>query len=88
MNSGRGEHASDPVKLQMVACNNKNMNQRWTLSPAGELKHDNTGLCLDMGEGKPGQEVLLTKCDGSSRQVWAFDHYEAGKEAWRPALTV
>ena len=86
MNSGRSEHDSDPVKLQMVACNNKNMNQRWTLSPAGELKHDNTGLCLDMGDGKPGQEVLLTKCDGSSRQVWAFDFYEAGKEAWRPAL--
>ena len=86
MNSGRSEHDSDPVKLQMVACNNKNMNQRWTLSPAGELKHDNTGLCLDMGDGKPGQEVLLTQCDGSSRQVWAFDFYEAGKEAWRPAL--
>ena len=86
MNSGRGEHETEPVKLQMVACNNKNMNQRWTLSPAGELKHDNTGLCLDMGEGKPGQEVLLTKCDGSSKQVWAFDFYEAGKEAWKPAL--
>ena len=86
MNSGRSEHDSDPVKLQMVACNNKNMNQRWTLSPAGELKHDKTGLCLDMGDGKPGQEVLLIKCDGSSRQVWAFDFYEAGKEAWRPAL--
>ena len=72
--------------MQMVACNNKNMNQRWSLGPGGELRHNNTGLCLDMGEGKPGQEVSLTTCDGSHRQVWAFDYYEASKEDWRPNI--
>ena len=54
----------------MVACNDKNLNQRWTLSPGGELRHNNTGLCLDMGAGSPGQEISVEKCDGSARQVW------------------
>ena len=72
------------IKVRMVACNSKNSNQRWTLSSSGELKHDNTGLCLDMGEGKAGQEVSAEKCSGSSRQIWEFDFYENGKDDWRP----
>jgi len=74
------------VKVRMAACNSKNSNQRWTLSSSGELKHDNTGLCLDMGEGKAGQEVAAVKCTGLKQQIWEFDFYENGKESWRPSV--
>ena len=70
----------------MAACNAKNSNQRWTLSSSGELRHDNTQLCLDMGEGKAGQEVGAVKCNGLNTQTWEFDYYESGKESWRPSL--
>ena len=72
------------VKVVMAACDDNNMNQRWTLSPEGELRHDNSGLCLDMGEGKPDQEVSVGTCDGSVRQVWKFDFYEDSKQHWKP----
>ena len=72
------------VKVVMAACDDNNMNQRWTLSPEGELRHDKSGLCLDMGEGKPGQEVSMETCDGSVRQVWKFDCYEDSKQHWKP----
>ena len=70
----------------MAACDSKNTNQKWTLSPSGELRHNNTGLCLDMGEAKPGQEVSVETCDGSKRQIWMFDYYEQGKEKWNPNI--
>ena len=74
------------VKLRMAACNAKNLNQKWTLSSSGELKHDNTGLCLDMDEGKAGQEVAMEKCGGTKQQIWEFDFYKNGKESWRPSV--
>ena len=85
--SSRSERSQEhQIKVQMANCDSKNMNQRWTLSQSGELKHDKTGLCLDMGDGKPGQEVAVTECDGSSRQTWQFDYYEEGREDWRPNI--
>jgi len=86
VSSGRSEHSSGPVKITMAACDSKNTNQKWTLSPSGELRHNNTGLCLDMGEAKPGQEVSVETCDGSKRQIWMFDYYEQGKESWNPNI--
>ena len=68
----------------MVACDDSASAQKWTLSPSGQLSHDNTGLCLDMGQGEPGQEISVTTCDQSPRQTWMFDYYEADKESWRP----
>ena len=85
--SSRSERSEDSdIKVQMTACSDTNMNQRWTLSPTGELKHDKTGLCLDMGRGEPGQEVAVVECDGTSRQTWQFDFYEEGKESWKPMI--
>ena len=87
VSSSRSERSQNSeIKVQMAACNSKNMNQRWSLSPTGELKHDKTGLCLDMGEGRPGQEISVEECDGTSRQTWQFDYYEESKEDWRPNI--
>lgn len=80
------DNNENQVKVRMAACNSKNSNQRWTLSTTGEVKHDNTGLCLDMGEGNAGQEVSAEKCTGSKQQIWEFDFYENGKESWRPSV--
>lgn len=70
----------------MAACNEKNQNQRWTLSPQGQLKHHGTLLCLDSGEGDAGQDVTVAVCEEARpSQVWEFDFYDAGKEGWRPS---
>ena len=69
----------------MSACNDKNQNQRWVLSPAGQLSHVATSLCLDLGEGVAGQEVTVAECQESRReQVWQWDFYQEGREGWRP----
>merc|ERR1711936_444802 len=40
VSSSRSERSQEyQIKVRMVACNDKNMNQRWTLSQSGELKH-------------------------------------------------
>jgi len=73
-------------KVRMAACNEKNQNQRWTLSPQGQLKHHGTLLCLDSGEGDAGQDVTVAVCEEARpSQVWEFDFYDAGKEDWRPS---
>ena len=70
----------------MAACNEKNQNQRWTLSPQGQLKHHGTLLCLDSGEGDAGQDATVAVCEEARpSQVWEFDFYDAGKEDWRPS---
>ena len=81
------------VALSSVACfslmaawNEKNQNQRWTLSPKGQLKHQGSLLCLDSGEGNAGQDVTVAVCEEAKpSQVWEFDFYDAGKEDWRPS---
>ena len=73
-------------KVRMAACNEKNQNQRWTLSPRGQLKHQGSLLCLDSGEGNAGQDVTVSVCEEAKpSQVWEFDFYDAGKEDWRPS---
>ena len=74
------------MRVVMTACHDENKNQKWVLSPGGEVRHEVSGLCLDMGEGKPGQEVSVQQCDRSPRQVWRFDYYEEDKQDWRPEL--
>ena len=70
----------------MAACNEKNQNQRWTLSPSGQLKHHGSLLCLDSGEGSAGQDITVAVCEEAKpSQVWEFDFYDAGKEDWRPS---
>ena len=68
----------------MEACNTKNSNQNWTLYPGGQIKHDNLGLCLDMGEGHRRHYITVEKCDGSYEQIWEFERYGTGKQFWRP----
>ena len=73
-------------KVRMAACNEKNQNQRWTLSPKGQLKHQGSLLCLDSGEGSAGQDVTVAVCEEAKpSQVWEFDFYDDGKEYWRPS---
>jgi len=73
------------TQVRMAACNPKSQAQRWELSPSGQLKHTASTLCLDLGEGSPGQEVTLAPCrEGGRGQVWEFDFYEEGREEWRP----
>lgn len=73
-------------KVRMAACNEKNQNQRWTLSPTGQLKHHGSLLCLDSGEGSAGQDITVAVCEEAKpSQVWEFDFYDAGKEDWRPS---
>jgi len=74
------------MRVVMTACHDENKNQKWVLSPGGEVRHEASGLCLDMGEGKPGQEVSVQQCDTSPRQIWRFDYYEEDKQDWRPEL--
>jgi hypothetical protein len=72
-------------KVRMVACSDTNQNQRWVLTPAGQLRHVPSALCLDTGEGTAGQDVTVANCEeGRANQVWEFDFYVDGKEDWRP----
>ena len=50
-------------KVRMAACNEKNQNQRWTLSPTGQLKHHGSLLCLDSGEGSAGHKCFGLRLD-------------------------
>jgi len=72
------------TKVRMTACNLRNSNQKWVLSTEGELRHENSGLCLDMGQGTAGQEVVMKPCDKRPAQVWTFDFYQPENEHWRP----
>lgn len=74
------------TKVRMAACNQKNQNQRWELTPLGRIRHLASDTCLDMGEGEAGQEVTLAPCGEARGQVWTFDFYEEGKDHWRPQL--
>ena len=79
-------HMTPQTKVRMAACNQKNQNQRWELSPGGRVRHLASDSCLDMGEGAAGQEVTLAPCGEGKGQVWTFDFYEEGREHWRPQL--
>lgn len=73
-------------KVQMQGCNKNNQAQRWSLSPRGQLKHEGSGLCLDMGEGEAGQEVNMVTCTTppTDKQIWEFEFYSEEKKDWRP----
>ena len=63
-------HVTPQTQVRMAACNPKSQAQRWELSPSGQLKHTASTLCLDLGEGSPGQEVTLAPCrEGGRGQV-------------------
>ena len=52
----RPPHDHPPqTKVRMAACNQKNQNQRWELTPLGRIRHLASDTCLDMGEGEAGQ---------------------------------
>ena len=68
-----GHHGGQAVGL--FGCHGQGGNQMWTLTKAGELRHDD--LCVDaVGKHAAGREVLLKECgeDGPKvTQVWVHN---------------
>jgi len=65
--SGRG---NDGDAIIIWECNGQ-VNQRWTLTTAGEWRGIN-GKCIDVSEGATanGTRLLLATCTGAPRQQW------------------
>lgn len=60
----------------MIACSLKNeLNEKWELTPVGQVRHIETGMCLDHRELSDQEHLVVRKCDPSSKtQRWEFSH--------------
>jgi hypothetical protein len=53
----------------------EDVEDRWNLTEAGQLKHRSTGLCLDHQLINTKKYVYVIKCDQNSlSQKWLFEH--------------
>jgi hypothetical protein len=48
---------------------------RWDMTDAGQLKHRETGLCLDHEHSAIKKFVYVTECNDESKwQTWTIEH--------------
>jgi parallel beta-helix repeat protein len=67
--TGRSTHSGTPAIVW--TCDGAT-SQRWTLTPAGELRTRDGGMCLDASTdaGGQGDPLILRPCVGSATQKW------------------
>lgn len=60
----------------MVPCHSTNdIDDRFETTKKGQIRHVNSGLCLDHTEAKVQDFVYVTDCDVSlDEQRWEFQH--------------
>ncbi|CAL1287961.1 unnamed protein product [Larinioides sclopetarius] len=50
-------------------------NQKWIHKMGGEIKHEKSGMCLDAGKKRSGDDAVVRKCYGGHFQIWWFENY-------------
>ncbi|OQV25407.1 putative N-acetylgalactosaminyltransferase 9 [Hypsibius exemplaris] len=67
-------HATDGSHVKMYPCHGKET-QKWTFVQDGQIKHTESGMCMDAVGLKNGDDIKVYKCDDSAvSQKWNFDH--------------
>lgn len=66
----------DRKMIIMVPCNNDNeIDDRFEITDSQQIRHVNTGLCMDHSQTKVSDFLFMTKCDVNLReQRWEFEH--------------
>jgi dienelactone hydrolase len=58
--------------LLLWTCNGQ-VNQRWTQTPAGELRVYDNPKCMDAGASGQGTRVTINSCNGGASQKWTVN---------------
>ncbi|GFX03331.1 polypeptide N-acetylgalactosaminyltransferase 1 [Trichonephila clavipes] len=70
-----GFEGQTELTVIMAKCNDGE-NQKWTHKKGGLVKHNQSGMCLDAGKKKAGDDAVVKECYGGHLQVWWFENYE------------
>lgn len=61
----------------MVPCTD-NFNEKWEHKKGGQIKHVQSGFCLDFTGIVSGQKVKVNKCNSNKlKQIFEFENYSA-----------
>jgi hypothetical protein len=67
-----GVSQANGAKLLLWTCNGQ-VNQRWTQTPAGELRVYDNPKCMDAGASAQGTRVTINTCNGGNSQKWTVN---------------
>jgi hypothetical protein len=74
LDAGSCGYTSDGDQIQLWACNSR-PEQKWVLTPAGQLQSAGTDYCLDANSSdwpNEGDPVQLWQCNTHPEQLWKF----------------
>ncbi|TRY62130.1 hypothetical protein TCAL_02174 [Tigriopus californicus] len=61
------------IKVQMVGCRDQQSRKTAWKFENGALIHVDSGLCITAPNDSAGEELVLSKCDGTKQQMWDFE---------------
>ncbi|XP_039290092.1 polypeptide N-acetylgalactosaminyltransferase 1 isoform X2 [Nilaparvata lugens] len=64
----------DNNKVMMYKCHG-GLNQKWTVTRFGQLKNDDSNLCLDSANLISGDTLRVSQCRRVPSQSWKWDNY-------------